>query len=437
MAPGKNTEKRTAGLKSVCPECDEVFAGSSCTTCGNTTGNQKLASDGIRQQDHRHDNIFGDADRLEGYSRTPDDVFMMDVQNAKMANAEYVENLRQAQVMKSQLKRIDIEEQLLKKQSSLDRLKGGVTDTYPPEHQPQESAQSSMAPLFGSQSPQAQFMSQLMKMDNDRRGDFIAQLSDADPQALSTLSSMFVQPMQNQGMSPGGMYPPPWMMQPPAPQKESESSVTLMKEMFSLMKEMQPPKDNSTAELIRDLKDELKSLHNRIDIVSEHRPQNDAGMKPILDHISKLEQKIDASQYRPNFKDQAMELKETINALESIGLVNGNSSTISFEDKLKMKELDHQIDMDSRRFNLDLEQTELKRSTQSAQEGLVKQLFTNSFKSLIQAPEEAPVPKQQTYYPPQIIRPKTIVQPVEVVGEFESDAGQVRQVKSSKYNTEE
>jgi len=440
MAPGKSTTKQASKLKSICPECDEEFVGTSCPDCGNTTGNQRIAPDGLRQRDHRRDNVFGNIDDLEGYSRTPDDVFLINVQNAKMASDEYTENLRQAQVMKSQLKRIEVEEQLLKRQAALERLKGGVVDTYPPEHPSQETPQASMGPLFGSQSPQAQFMSQLMKMNGDNRAEFISQLSDADPQALSTLSNMFVQPMQNQGGYPGsmnGMYPPPWMT-PQQPQKDStESSITLMKEMFGLMQSMQPKQDSSSNDLARDIKDELKALHNRIDSVAEKRPNNNSGENDaVVQYIKRLEQKIEESQYRPNFKEQAIELKDTIKALESIGLVNTTSSDTSIADKIQLKQLEHQMDMENKKFNLDANQAETNRSNQHTKEQLVKQLFTHGLmphKPIVDSPQSS----NTSYSPPAIHKPITISKPKQIVNEFMSDSGSVREVKeSNNYNNE-
>ncbi|MBU1067653.1 hypothetical protein KKE60_07680, partial [Patescibacteria group bacterium] len=187
MAPPKSSLKGSLKSSYICNECALSFTGTKCPSCGNRVGNRETGENGIEYELNKPGVFMSPESGLN--NGDVDDDFLYSVQASKMANETFKENMRDAYVMKSEISRLEAEKKLLGKRREVDRLRDGIEDVYPPDHHTQESVQSSMAPLFGSQSPQAQFMSQLMKMDNDRRGDFIAQLSDADPQALSTLSS--------------------------------------------------------------------------------------------------------------------------------------------------------------------------------------------------------------------------------------------------------
>jgi len=441
MAAAKTATKGTAKGRYICAECDTEFTGAKCPECGNGTGNQKLAPDGIEQRHHTTESVFGNVNDLEGYVRTTDDEFLMEVQNAKMARAEFTENLRQSQLNASEVKKLESERKLIQKRSEVDRVREGFEDTFAPGEQSSgPSEQFPQQPLFGAQSPQAQFMSQLMRMDGDRRAEFMEQLSDADPAALNQLSSMFVQPQSNpMGQQPGmpgmyqqGMYPP-WMMQQ-QPQQEpqpQESTTSVMREMFSLMKDMQPEKDNSAVEIIRDLKDEIKSLHSRLDGVNNGSNGGSNASDPIIQYIQQLEKKIENTQQRPSFSEQAHELRNTIQDLESIGLVNNNTG-ISVEDKIRMKEVDHQIDMETKQFLVDQEAVDIEKGKQKVREDFTKRLFTQSFSPVPEV--ETPVNQPQQANPFfNIPAPKVLTKP-SIVDTIESDEGTVHEVRTRPVN---
>lgn len=438
MAAAKTATKGSSKSKSVCAECDTEFTGKVCPECGNGTGNARLASDGIKQEFHTNDGIFGNVDDLEGYVRTTDEDYLMSVQNAKMAREEFTENMRQSQVMSSEIKKIDKEFKLYQKKKDLERLKEGWGDnTYPPEQPDTGSPQFTEQPLFGAQSPQAQFMSQLMKMDADRRAEFMNQLSDADPMALQTLSSMFVQPVNPMAQQQGqfgtpGMYPPPWMQQQQPEHRESTTEV--MREMFSLMKEMQPQKDDTATEVIRDLKDEIKQLRSRVDSVNSESGGRNDNMDGVIQYIKNLEKKIEAAQYKPSFSDQARELKDTIQNLESIGLVNNNTGNVSVDDKIRMKEIDHKIDMENKQYVLDENVSETNRVKQQVKEDLVKNIFTQGFLPQTNEPAQNEKPVAQNPFinvPPVSAGPKVMEKPRVVVDNIESDSGTVREMRAA------
>lgn len=438
MAAAKSTSKGAVKGKYICAKCDTEFTGSTCPQCGTGAGNIRLAEDGIPHANHTNESIFGNPDELEGYVRSTDDEFLMDVQNAKVARAEFTENLRQSQVMSSEIKKIEKEKKLLEKQRELERFKDGGEDMFTSnEKSSGPGDQFPNQPLFGVQSPQSQFMGQLMKMDGERRAEFMAQLSDADPAALNTLSGMFIQPQGQMAQNPGipgqfpGMYPP-WMMQqqPQQEPQKQESTTAVMKEMFGLIKEMQPARDDTALEVIRELKDEIKGLHSRIDSVGREQPgqnSNDA----LIQYVQNLEKKIENSQQRPSFSEQAKELKDTIQNLESIGLVNNNTGVSSIEDKIRMKEIDHQIDMETKQFQVDRDSVDVEKQKQQAREQFTKSLFTNI---LTKDPEAdsvpAPVVTVQSDNPFFNMQPpKVLTKPKVIVDTIQSDEGIVREVR--------
>lgn len=441
MAAAKTATKGAVKGRFLCAECETEFTGTKCPECGNGTGNQKLAPDGIEQRHHTSDSVFGDVNDLEGYVRTTDEEFLMEVQNAKMARAEFTENMRQSQLNASEVKKLESERKLIQKRSEVDRVRDGWEDTFAPASQstgtPEQFPQQ---PLFGAQSPQAQFMSQLMRMEGEKRAEFMEQLSDADPAALNTLSGMFIQPSNQMSQMPGnpgmyqqGMYPP-WMQQPPQQQEpqQQESTTTVMREMFGLMKEMQPERDNSASEIIHDLKDEIKSLHSRLDSVNQGPNGGSGANDAVIQYIQQLEKKIENTQQRPTFRDQAHELRETIQDLESIGLVNNNTGT-SVEDKIRMKEVDHQIDMETKKFLVDQETIDLEKGKQKIREDFTKSLFTQSFTPTQEV--EMPVNRPEPVNPfLNMSAPKVLTKPKVIVDTIQSDEGTVHEVRSRPVN---
>lgn len=424
----------------ICGDCSHEFKGAGCPECGNKKNNIRLSKDGIPMADHK--GILGDVDELKPYSDVGQEVLSLSQQSEIVATEEFRENMQQSKVINSEIKRLEKEKVLLQKRHELEMAREGWGEAYPPRGEGREAiitnpgAQSEQ-PLFGSQSPQAQFMSQLMRMDHDNRADFIEQLSDADPQALHTLSGMFSQPQPQQNSMYGQMqgpmgFPPQY---PPPPRENPSDNVSMMKEMFSLMKEMQPSQDNSVAEVIRDLKDELKSLHSRIDTVSSPQSPSNHGMDPILQHIQQLEKRFDATQHAPSFGDQAKSLKETINDLESIGLINNNAGESSVDERIRMKELEHQIDMEKKQFDLNQQTAQLDSQKQDIRETLAKNLFTKGFTQHEDpVPTSPPSPPQtqpliHTPFVPQILKVPPIPQSIQV-DEFESDAGIVKEIRS-------
>lgn len=450
MATVKTASKGASKGTFICASCETEFSGTSCPECGNKSGNRKLASDGIEHTLHNPNMLFGSVDDMHKYnSKEPDD-FLMSVQSNNMAAEEFKDNMRQSKVMSSEIKKLDSEKKLIQKRHEVERMRDGWEDTYaPPEQNHNNAEQVPQQPLFGAQSPQSQFMSQLMRMEGEKRAEFMQQLNDADPAALQTLSNMFVTPVQNAapvqpgmpGMYQQGMYPPYGMPQQQVQQTEpKESSTSMMREMFALMKEMQPEKDDSAIEVIRDLKDEIKSLHNRIDSVTSGAGNGGNSSDALVQYVKNLDAKVEMVQQRPSFSEQAKELKDTIKNLESIGLVNNNSGDMSVEDKIRMKELDHQIDMETKRYGVDQEVADTNLLKQRMREDFAKQIFTQGFGPKVDVHEPEPALIQQSAPKNPFLSnsaPKVLNKPKVIVDTIESDTGVVNQIQSSTVQSEE
>ncbi|TFH47216.1 MAG: hypothetical protein E4G94_00590, partial [ANME-2 cluster archaeon] len=297
MAVPKSTSVEAVKGRYVCGECELEFKGSSCPECGNKKGNKRVAEDGITQEDHRVKFIQPLRPLLDEFGDPLSEDDLMNLQYSKMAQQEFQENLRTSRLNMSEIKKLESEKKLAIKKAELARLKEGIIDSYPPPSGSHAQPEMPQGPMFGTQSPQSLFLSQLMRMSGDDRAEFMAQLVDADPNALAMLNSMVTPQNQNPMMgfqNPMSMYPP--YFSPPVQQEKppAESPIFMMREMMGLMKEMQPPENNSSRDLFNDLKNELKSLHSRIDNVIQDKTGRDPGSDPILQHLKALEYKVDA-----------------------------------------------------------------------------------------------------------------------------------------------
>ena len=70
MAATKSATKAPTKAHYICDTCETEFSGTECLECGNRKGNRKLALDGIEQQLHNLNVVFGTADQLKGYDFT-------------------------------------------------------------------------------------------------------------------------------------------------------------------------------------------------------------------------------------------------------------------------------------------------------------------------------------------------------------------------------
>lgn len=430
--------------KTVCPECDMEFTGKACPECGTTKNLKQLASDGLPREMHKPEVVFGHIDQLSKSSDLLSEDAELLRDRAEYQKAETHDNLRESLVLKSKIKNMELKKEMLEKKIELDRYKidpvSGPANDWPVAQpsNPQQLDPQGQQPqsLFGPVSPQASFMSQLMKMDKDKRGDFLEQLTDADPNALQTLSGMFQQnPMSNPMMNNPMMtqqYPPwmnPMMMQQQQPQQSQEpagdpmvGAVEMMATMFGLFKEMQPKPDNSANERMVEFKNSLEKLNDKIDTkVSERNSDVDDSLRSELHEIkARLSQGPNQTTWVDNFKN----VKEMISGLESIGLVNNQiSQDTTVDDKLKMKDAEHQIEMDNKRFDLEKSKIDTESQSANAKKDMVSALLKGRMqqrfnKSLNESTPQKSVP---------IIKNRT--QPKEVLSEIQTESGTIQETR--------
>ena len=433
--------------KSVCPDCDTEFTGKTCPECGTTKELKPLASDGIPRDMHKADVIFGDVNQLSKSSDLLDTDSDLIKERAKYQQAETNDNLREAFVLRSELKNMDLKKKMLEKQIELDRFQidpvsGPAKDwpvAYPAgQQQPEQPGQQPQS-IFGPTSPQASFMSQLMKMDKEKRGTFLEQLTEAHPDALQTLSQIF-QPtsMMNPGMNNPMMNQqyPPWMYQMMPQQQQPQSqepakdpmvgAVEMMGIMFEMFKGMQPQPDNSANEKLTEFKNSLEKINDKLEARFVDNT-NDVNETLRLE-LHEIRNKITDERPTTNFSQSVREMKEMIVDLESLGMINNvTSSETTVDDKLKLQQAAHTIDMDNKRFDLekgkidtaDREADTKKDIVSALMKGRMQRRFSDSIN---ETPTSEPVVQSSTVKPRQS-------KPKHVFSEIQTDSGVIQETR--------
>ncbi len=433
--------------KTVCPDCDTEFTGKTCPECGTTKELKPLASDGIPRDMHKSEVVFGNVNQLSKSSDLLNDDAELLRERAEYQKAETHDNLRESLVLRSELKNMDLKRQKLEKQIELDRfhvdpVTGPAKDwpmTYPASQQQPEQPGQQPQSLFGPVSPQATFMKQLMNMKKDERGDFLEQLTDADPNALQTLSGMF---QQNSMMNPGMNNPmmnsqyPPWMYQAMPQQQQLQQqepsedpmvgAVKMMGVMFEMFKGMQPQPDNSANEKFIEFKNALEKINDKID--SNQSNSREDVNETLRMELTEIRNKMSDDRPMTSFSQNVREMKEMVTDLESLGMINNvGSNETTVDDKLKLQRATHDIDMDNKRFDLekgkvtvaDREADTKKDIVSALMKGRMQRRFSDAINENI---ESVPVVQQQ---PIKLKRSK----PKEVFSEIQTDSGIIQETR--------
>jgi len=448
----------------ICSGCKTEFEGTTCPECGNVKGNMKLAADGIEHDLHKTGHLFAGANILR-----PTEDFLTDAQHlekkrARMQMEELDDNLREAYVLKSQLKlhdqqialrRKEIERKKIEEQS--EEYMSGKSSIPPSQPQGQQQDQSQFGGMgagmpnmsFMQQlSPQAIFMQQLMRMDGKKRAEFIEQLSEADPGALANLSAMFPQaqpqPQQMYPQTPNqyGQYPmmPPWMQQPaPQPQQHQTDPIALVTAIFELSQKMQPPRDDSMKDTLNEFKGAIQKVHDRIDtVVTKER---DKDMSPLMEKIISLEQKLSSGSGKPSVVDQVTELTLLVDGLEKVGLVTRpGRADKSVDDELKIKEFEFKREMKTKEMDNESAKVAAEQSKASLTQSIVSSLLQRGIQKGLKDREDddtqpsSSSSSSSSSSPAQRINRVRTVQPkppepVEIIDEVQSDAGIVRETR--------
>ncbi len=437
----------------LCSGCKEEFIGTVCPNCGNTKGNLKLAPDGIEQDLHKSDHLFANMQNAEELLMGGAMQKQLEIRRIQSQMEELDDNLREAQVMKTKiklhdqemaLKRKEIERKKLDEQSE-EYLSG--RSSVPPQQTGAGQQDGSFGvmpnmPFMQPLSPQAIFMQQLMRMDGKKRAEFIEQLTEADPGALANLSAMFQQaqppqPHMYPQMQPNqyGQYPMmPWMMQqqPPQPQQHQTDPIALVTSIFDLSQKMQPQKDDSVKESLREFKDAIQKVHDRIDtVVTKER---DKDMSPIMEKINSLEQKLSSGSGKPSVVDQVNELTALVDGLERVGLVTRpGKADKTVDDELKLKEFDFKKDMETKKMAHEEKKIEAEQSKSALTQSIVSSLLQRGIQKGLQDREDENPSAPKAQVPQRVNRVKTVQPPppapVEIISEVQSDAGMVRETR--------
>lgn len=437
-----------------CGACGETFSGKKCSQCGNSEGNFELNAEGVPKDVAYASTAFGNAGSLLPVDAPFDPSFSMSQQLARDQEQELSDNLRQSFVIKSELKKLELEQALKQKQ---EQIEPQVRQDQ--QSQSQQQQDPSMFNPFqqNTMSPQAQFMNQFMKMGSEDRTEFLGQLSDADPAALNTLSSFFAQ--NQQGMSPMQQpnpyaqppvnpymqYPPPWMQQQqPEPQYEREDSMSMALAIVDKLHEYtnknnnQGPSESET--VIAALRQELTGLNDRISSLAVERSENESSA--VAQRLGEIENYMYSSKPDNSLKTQIHGIKEMVGDLREIGFMDTPASNQTVDEQIRLTQAKHEITKDDRELELQSKQMDVDSKKKDMQKALVSTLFSRGLqKSLGDTGDKVESKEGVSYGLPSKRTPNSdyaVSKPSTVVGEVITDAGVVRETRVPvKKTTEE
>lgn len=429
----------------VCSVCNEEFTGKKCPQCGNAANNTELAKDGIPRDTHSQSATFGSAVSLRPTDVALNQEYEMIQELARSQQSELQDNLRESYVIKSQLKKLELEAQLKEKQQQ-----------YAPPPQPQQQAphlepqQMQMPNPFQQPGlgPQAMFMNQFMKMTLEDRTEFLDQLSEADPAAMATLSGFFAQqpqptmqqPMTNpymqQQMNPYMQMPPQWMQQPqyesqPAVDDPITVALTMVDKLQDMSARSQQSAPSEESQVVSLLREELRAVNERLSAMGQdsRNVENDA----ILMELGELRAQMGNSNGNDSLKTQIHSIKEMVTDLQDIGMMHKPESTNSVDEQIRLSEAHHNIKKEDREIELKELSLKADEANMSMKKNLVSGLFNRQLQKSLQPPTETSpgaIPQQ----PPVSTGPMNSVvyepqKPDVIIGETITDAGTIRETR--------
>lgn len=440
----KPKEPKTA---MICAVCNEEFTGKKCPQCGNGADNKELAQDGIPRQTHSDSATFGNAVSLKPTDMALNQEFEMVQELARSQQSELQDNLRESYVIKSQLKKMELEEKLREKTQQF---------TPPPQPQqqapPPESQQMQMPNPFQQQGlgPQAMFMNQFMKMTLEDRTEFLDQLAEADPAAMATLSGFFAQqppmmqqqpmvnPYMQQQMNPYMQMPPPWMQQSQQePQAPADDPITVALTMVDKLQDMSarsqqsaPSEDSQVVTLLRE---ELRVVNERLSAMAQESRtvENEA----ILMEIGELRSRLSSPQDGNTLKDQIHGIKEMVTDLQEIGFMSKPESNNTIDEQIKLSQAHHNIQKEDREIKLQELKLKTEESDKEMRKNLVSGLFNRQLQKTLQVPTETP-PGATSQHPTRMTPSVNTIVPhaqkhTVVIDEISSEAGVVKETRST------
>ena len=430
----------------VCAVCKEEFTGKKCPQCGNSADNTELAKDGIPRDTHAQSAALGNAVSLKPTDMALNQEYEMVQELARGQQSELQDNLRESYVIKSQLKRLELEEKLKEKQQQ-----------YAPPPQPQQQApppepqQMQIPNPFQQQGlgPQAMFMNQFMKMTLEDRTEFLDQLSEADPAAMATLSGFFQQqpqqmmqqPMMNPYMQqmPNQFMqmPPPFMQQPqyePQAPVEDPTTVALsivdkLHELSAKTQQSAPSEDSQVVALLRE---ELRAVNERLSAIGQdsRNVENEA----ILIELGELRSQIGNAGGNNDLKTQIHSIKEMVTDLQDIGMMHKPESTNTVDEQIQLSQAHHNIQKEDREMEIKELEMKSEEASRAMKTSLVSGLLNRSLQKSLSPPAETPpgaIQQRPATIPGEI---NSVVyqspKPTKVIDEFISDAGVVKETRA-------
>ena len=437
----------------ICSVCNEEFTGKKCPQCGNGANNTELAKDGIPKQIHSESATFGNAVSLRPTDVALNKEYEMAEQLAANQQLEMHDNLRETYLIRSELKKMELEDKLNQKKVQVAPPPQPQQQVPQPEPQQMQMPNPFQQPGLG---PQAMFMNQFMKMTLEDRTEFLDQLAEADPAAMATLSGFFAQqpqqqmqqqmvnPYMQQQMPPYMQMPPPWMQQPQYEQQASVEDPTtvalsIVDKLHELSAKTQQSAPSEDSQVVALLREELRVVNERLSAIgNESRTvENEA----ILMELGELRAQMSAPQGGDSLKDQIHNIKSMVTDLQDIGMMHKPESTNSVDEQIKLSQANHSIKKEDR--EIEIKELELKASeaNMAMKKNLVSGLFNRQLQKSIQPSTETP-PGAISQKPPVSTGPMNSIvyqpqKPDVVVDELISDAGTIRETRAPVRNDTE
>ena len=429
----------------ICAVCNAEFTGKKCPECGNMKGNQELAPDGIPTGAHAESTTFGNVTSLKPTDMALNEEYIMSQELARSQREEMQSNLRDSFVLKSELKKRDLEEALRRKKEEYEPIH--VPSASAPQPEPQQSPMMTMIPQ-SPMNPQAQFMNHFMKFSAEERTEFLDQLAEADPAAMNTLSGFFSQPnpmMQQQPMTnpymqppmnPYMQFPPPWMQQQQyeqqAPVKDpTEAAIDMVDKLQEMSERGRRNEPSESTSMIAGLRDELKAMNERISSMNAESQNNQN--EAIMQRLGQMENQMYNPKPSGGLKDQIHEIKVMVTDLQDIGMMQKPESKNTVEEQIQLSEAKHRIEKENREFDMEEQKLDTERAQKDMNKSLVKGLFQRQLRKTLGHEEDAgPPPVAQQPVATQQCTGQVCKLPnasAVVVEEFTSDAGVVRETR--------
>lgn len=447
----KALETETEKGKYLCSECQTEFYGKKCPQCGNDKKNLALAPDGIDQELHRTNRVFGSIKDLRTSGEILDPDTVMRDEAVRVQLEEMQGNLRDSYVMKSQIKKKELELEIMRKESALKAEKEALEgkNSPPPQRKGQFGYQDPYYPP-GMEQPQSFFppanaqtavMSHLMKMNKENRQEFLDSLANADPAAIATLSSLVAPAAQPAYPNPYAM--PPWMhpiyaQQAPPQQQQSgpdpmELAVSIINTVSELMKNNQPQGDgggllNLYKEQMSDLRSEIKELRNR-----PPPSASIAELKPVLDDLASIKAQLaNGGAGKKDALSSVREITGVIKDLEEMGLVQKpGPSGKSVEEELKLKEFDHKVKMDEKKVELDEKKISAEKVRSEMAKGMLGAMFNRSLEKKAGASDKPVAGNRPTaVVKPVVGQGQVVERPPEIVAEYPVEGAHVYETRA-------